>query len=197
LLVVLAAAWLTMLLAHAGPFDRTIFSEIYDGGRGRIGLALRITILGSPEFLYSVLGIGAVIGVVQPHRRHGLILWLAVSLTCRLVVTIQKAAFALPRPHPSFHHVAVHSYAFPSGHSANSMATYLSFALIMVVARWRPCAVATALAVSFAVGLSRIVLGVHWPTDVLGGWVFGALWAVGGVWVAERFSRMPRERAEG
>jgi undecaprenyl-diphosphatase len=185
-----------MLLSHAGTVDHALFSKIYDFAGGRLlRYAWWTTFLGSPEFLYSALAIAAVIGVAQLHRTHGVILWIAVTLTCRLMVTLEKWVFALPRPHPSFHHVTVHSYAFPSGHSANSMATYLSFALIMVAARWRPWALAVALAVSFAVGLSRIILGVHWPSDVMGGWAFGAFWAVGGVWVADRFRRVPRYQA--
>jgi undecaprenyl-diphosphatase len=64
--------------------------------------------------------------------------------------------------------------AFPSGHSANAMAVWLAVALLAAPERLRVPAVAAALAVALLVGLSRLVLGVHWPSDVAGGWALGA-----------------------
>jgi undecaprenyl-diphosphatase len=67
------------------------------------------------------------------------------------------------------------SFAFPIGHAANSAATYVGLALLLTKSRAAICA---ATGISAAIGTSRVVLGVHWPSDVIGGWAFGALSAV-------------------
>jgi undecaprenyl-diphosphatase len=68
--------------------------------------------------------------------------------------------------------------AFPSGHSANVMAIGLALALLATGPQWRRPAVAAALVVAIVVGVCRMVLQVHWPSDVLGGWAFGAAWTL-------------------
>ena len=73
---------------------------------------------------------------------------------------------------------AVVSLSFPSAHAANSMIAWLGLALIAAPPRLRPAAVAAALALALLVGLTRLVLAVHWPSDVIGGWAFGAAWTL-------------------
>jgi undecaprenyl-diphosphatase len=51
---------------------------------------------------------------------------------------------------------------------------------------------ASALVLAFLIGLSRVMLGVHWPSDVLAGWSFGALWVLLMLWIAERTARPVR-----
>jgi membrane-associated phospholipid phosphatase len=65
--------------------------------------------------------------------------------------------------------------SFPSGHSGNSMAVFAAIALIAVPRAWRRSALALAIAASIAIGLTRPYLGVHWPSDVVGGWALGLL----------------------
>ena len=75
--------------------------------------------------------------------------------------------------------MVVKTSSFPSGHAANSMIFYLALALVLTAGtRWhRPAAVA-ALLLSLLIGTSRVMLGVHWPSDVVGGWAFGLLWVL-------------------
>jgi undecaprenyl-diphosphatase len=59
------------------------------------------------------------------------------------------------------------------------MITYVAIALLVPVAqRNRAIAVVLAISLSIVIGLSRVVIGVHWPSDVIGGWAFGLLWVV-------------------
>ena len=78
----------------------------------------------------------------------------------------------------------VYSHSFPSGHSAMAAAVFLTLATVVasVEPRRRTKALIYALAVGLvvAVGVSRVYLGVHWPTDVLGGWALGTGWALVG-----------------
>jgi undecaprenyl-diphosphatase len=183
----LAIVWLAALLTHSSNWDRSVFAQIYElGGPSGIELARIVTHLGKFTSLFVLLA-AAAFGLLLMGRGRAAITLVAISLSCRLVVDMQKAEFALPRPHPSLHHVTVHSYAFPSGHSANSMATFLAIALLVAPkGRARQFSVAIALICAFAVGLSRIVLGVHWPSDVVGGWAFASFWVIGALWLADR-----------
>jgi undecaprenyl-diphosphatase len=75
------------------------------------------------------------------------------------------------------------------------MIVYLTLALVLVPAgRWQRAAVAAAISLSLLVGISRPMLGVHWPSDVIAGWSFGALWVLGTVPLAERIARSYRPR---
>ena len=111
------------------------------------------------------------------HRRRAILL-LVIAVSEKLLVEGMKAGFDRARPDVAGHQVAVHNMAFPSGHSANAMAVWLAIALLATGPRLRRPAVALALAVAFVVGLCRLVLQVHWPSDVAGGWAFGAAWTL-------------------
>jgi undecaprenyl-diphosphatase len=105
-------------------------------------------------------------------------LLLVVVVSERLLIEAMKTGFDRARPDPLGHEVAVHNLAFPSGHSANAMAGWLAIALLATSPGLRRSAVALALAIAFVTGLCRLVLQVHWPTDVVGGWAFGAAWTL-------------------
>jgi undecaprenyl-diphosphatase len=109
--------------------------------------------------------------------RKGAILVLIVALG-RFVVELQKYQFDRERPDPHGHLVAVHNMAFPSGHSSNAMMAWLAIALLAAPARYRVPAILIALLLAALTGLSRLVLAVHWPSDVAGGWAFGAAWVL-------------------
>jgi undecaprenyl-diphosphatase len=111
------------------------------------------------------------------HRRRAILL-LVIIVSERLLVEAMKAGFDRARPDPLGHQVAVHNLAFPSGHSANSMAGWLAIALLATSPRLRRPAVALALVLALVTGICRLVLQVHWPSDVVGGWAFGAAWTL-------------------
>jgi undecaprenyl-diphosphatase len=123
----------------------------------------------------SVLAAGGLLA--RGHRRRAILL-LVILASERLIVEAMKSGFDRARPDVAGREVAVHSLAFPSGHSANAMSVWLAVALLATGPRLRLPAIALALATAFLVGLCRLVLQVHWPSDVVGGWAFGAAWTL-------------------
>lgn len=113
-------------------------------------------------------------------RRVGLLIFVAV--TGGLAGSqLLKSGFQRPRPDLVPHRAVVSSSSFPSGHSMNAAATYLTLGALLarIQKRRRLRAFILVLAAFFTllVGFSRVYLGVHWPTDVLAGWTAGGVWA--------------------
>jgi undecaprenyl-diphosphatase len=92
-----------------------------------------------------------------------------------------KMGFARPRPDVVEHWAVVQSASFPSGHAMLSAIVYLTlgmlFARLHEKRRIKALSIGVGIALTLIIGLSRIYLGVHWPTDVIGGWALGAAWA--------------------
>lgn len=122
---------------------------------------------------------------------------LVATLGGALLSTLLKQGFDRPRPDLVRHGTYVYTASFPSGHAMLSAVVYLTLgALIarLVSGRWLKCYVlAVAVVLSGLVGVSRIYLGVHWPSDVLAGWAAGAAWALI-CWVAAQFLNLDNER---
>ena len=97
-----------------------------------------------------------------------------------------KFAFARPRPNLVSPAARVFTTSFPSGHATLSAITYLTIAALLAQsqssAKIGRYFVVLAALLTILIGTSRIYLGVHYPTDVLGGWCIGAAWALG-CWV--------------
>ena len=130
--------------------------------------------------------------LVLRHVRGAVALALAVLAT-QAVVSIGKAVMTRPRPADDVAVADPSGWSFPSAHSASAVALYVMLALIATTLwrrhRLRPTvAFAVAGAVVALVGLSRIYLGAHYPTDVLAGWLTGGILVVAS-WAA--CSRLP------
>ena len=147
-----------------------------------------ITALGGP----TVLGLTVltVTGYLFLHRlyRNGLFVFIA-SVGGWVLNWVLKQAFARARPDIVPHMREVMSSSFPSGHALTSAAVYLTLGtLLMRIAEGRLAkyyCLAIAMFVTFLVGVSRVFLGVHYPSDVLAGWLIGMSWALL-CWVVER-----------
>jgi undecaprenyl-diphosphatase len=136
-----------------------------------------LTHLGDVATVLAAALVAAALLLWKGHRRRAILL-LVILASERLLVEGMKWQFDRARPDVAGRQVAVHSLAFPSGHSANSMGVWLAIALLATSPRLRMPAVVLALTLAFATGLCRLVLQVHWPSDVVGGWAFGAAWTL-------------------
>ena len=156
-----------------------------------VPLVAGITDLGS---VYATLGVTALASLwLLLSRLPGCALLLSITVLIeRLLVDAIKDWVGRPRPNFGVEWLP-HSLAYPSGHSANSMTAFLAAAVILAPAERRGPWAIGALVLSFAVGLSRIALGVHWPSDVIGGWVLGLI-AVGvALWLGRRLGTLKPE----
>jgi undecaprenyl-diphosphatase len=125
----------------------------------------------------------AVIGylLLAGKRRAALVVFLSIG-SGQLLSTALKLFFERARPDLVPHGTFVYTSSFPSGHSTMSAVVYLTLGALLARIesrrRVRIYLVALGAVLTFLVGVSRVYLGVHWPTDVLGGWTIGAAWAL-------------------
>ena len=126
-----------------------------------------------------------ILGLLLLHHRHSALFMSYVLLSGVTFTVLLKLAIARPRPQLVTHLDYFSSQSFPSGHTLNSTLFYLTTA--WVIASLLPSRVLRYLLYTFAImlslvtGISRIALGVHWPSDVLAGWVLEATWLT--LWV--------------
>ncbi len=176
-----------MLLLGGGPVDRAIYEALYAGHRPALAALARVfTFFGEPTLLISAGFLVAAWLVWRGHRRLPLAL-LLIILIGRGLSELQKYWIARVRPDLEPHLVVVQTSSFPSGHATSSMIFYLTLALALTRnTRWHRAAAIGAIMLSLLIGLSRVMLGVHWPSDVVGGWAFGLLWVLLTLRLAER-----------
>lgn len=147
-----------------------------------------ITALGSATVLG--LAVAAVVGflALQGMYRNAVFV-LVASVGGWLLNDLLKAMFARPRPSIVPHLREVWSLSFPSGHAMTSAVVFLTLGVLSMrvaergLVKWY--CVSIAMMATALVGMSRMFLGVHYPTDVLGGWLMGLGWALI-CWLIER-----------
>ena len=171
----------------ANPFLHSIASPVLDG------VMNAITNLGSGPVLGILFVLVAGLLLVRGHRAEAAFLAIAIGGSVALNGTM-KVAVERPRPVLPWAHV-LPDYSFPSGHTMNSIVFYLAIALIVWATYGRrpgALAVALALVIGVAIGFSRIYLGYHYLSDVIGGLAAGIAWLFV---VALAFDTIPRSWA--
>lgn len=177
-LLCLVTTALLALAVHYGfaePFDRALLLASAPPP-AVVPLASAVTWLGDSLTRIVFATIGVLVLLIGRDRRRALAFTLVVAGGAVLDVAL-KSIVGRPRPALLPHLDHVTSASFPSGHAANGAILYVSLALL-VPPRHRRAAVAIAVVLVLAIGLSRVVLAVHWPTDVLAGWCFGLGWVL-------------------
>jgi undecaprenyl-diphosphatase len=144
-------------------------------------MARDITALGSYAIL-SLVFCAVVAYLLMVHQR-ATALWVVIAVSGGVALSnALKLTFERPRPELVSHVARVFTTSFPSGHATLSAVTYLTLGALLASLhrslRLKAYFLGLATLLTVAVGVSRIYLGVHYPTDVLAGWCIGAAWAV-------------------
>ncbi len=163
-----------------------------------------ISFTGKPIFLSVIVGLPAL--WLWRNGAQKLALFLAVaSIGGGIVDTLVKLAVGRSRPAIDDPIATAFGKSFPSGHSMSSLICYGALLLVflpLIAPRWRRVAISATAGWIALVGFSRLALGVHFISDVLGGYVLGAAWLLGSVaafetWREDRGRRATRPLAEG
>lgn len=155
-------------------------------------IARPVTWLGGWVLLTAVCLIGSALLLLHSRRFDAALLVVATA-GIQLVVGVTKAAYERPRPDAGSAVPLPSTFSFPSGHAAAGIAVYGLLGLLAARSlrsrRSRVAAVAAGFAVGAAMGASRLVLNVHFVTDVLAGWCLGLAWLAGCLLVRDAVGR--------
>jgi undecaprenyl-diphosphatase len=148
-----------------------------------------ITALGSaPALVIAVLAVFGFLALAKAWRPAVFIL--VASGGGLIVSSLLKYTIDRPRPDLVPHGNLIYTSSFPSGHSMMSAVVYFTLAALVTRLierrRLKGYALGVAMILTLLVGVSRVYLGVHWPSDVLAGWTAGAVWALG-CWLIARW----------
>jgi undecaprenyl-diphosphatase len=196
--LVMAAALLLFLFAldawwalsgASDPVDHFALVWLRDPGdahtlivpRWTLQLAIAITSIGGAA-IRAPIAVAGVMGLyLAGRRRDALALALAVA-SAAIALPLIKTGFARARPDLMWHLVEEGKPSFPSGHALGSAVTFPLLGLFAGRSGWMLAGIALAL----LIGLSRVFLGVHWLSDVVGGWLLGAAWVCATIAVLRR-----------
>lgn len=139
-----------------------------------------ITALGGYVIL-TLLVVGVALYLFVAGKRGSALLVVGAVGSGTVLSETLKLGFARPRPDLVAHLADVQSASFPSGHAMISAIAYLTLGVLLTRVherrRTKFLVMTYAVTLTLLIGLSRIYLGVHWPTDVLAGWALGAAWS--------------------
>ena len=172
-LLVFGAMAYPQVRGEAIGFDLPVRAAIHGWAFPALTAAMRlITTLGSEYFL---LPLGAILvwRLAKRGARQAAYLLVAGSLSAEAVLQLLKALIHRPRPELFFGLMPAETYSFPSGHAFVPAVFFGILAGILAAgARWRAAVVALAA----LLGLSRVYLGYHYPSDVVAGWALAVVW---------------------
>jgi membrane-associated phospholipid phosphatase len=186
--------------------DTSAARHLHEWVRGSddlVGQLKLLTFFGSPVWFYAIV-IPAVVWVWRRGHPRLAVFLVVTTLGGGLLDTLVKEAVGRPRPSLAQPVASAHGKSFPSGHAMSSTVVYGALLLVflpVIGRRYRPLILAGAVVFVAGIGFSRLALGVHYISDVLGGYVLGLAWlalstAAFSTWRVER-GRPPVEIDEG
>lgn len=205
----LAAALLALAFVHLGGEVVEGDTRAFDTRLLRSALVLRTDHPWIARVMRDLSGLGstsvlalftaATVGYLALFKARTTAILVASSvLTGAFLIDILKSAFGRLRPDPAFADLVVQGLSFPSGHASMSAVVFLTLGALIANSRSqlkeRSYIFAIAALMTLLVGVSRVVLGVHWATDVLGGWAFGTAWAMAWLLLARWLARTDPDR---
>ena len=181
---VLLFAWFAWLASRSAPpgFDIAGRDAIHAYSRPWLTLVMQAASLAGGG--WGLWPVGALIAglLARAGRGRETVVFAVAVLGANFVNEGMKLFFHRPRPEPWFGYPEPPTYSFPSGHSFVSFCFCLCLAEILMRHGWplwgKVAIWIAALGCTLAIGLSRVYLGVHYPTDVLGGYAAGVVWTM-------------------
>lgn len=178
--VVFAALGRLVRAGATGAFDQWVLERVAAYRTpGLTEAFLELTTLGNTSVLVVVVGVASVFLWLTRHRYSVYLLLIAV-IGQHFINSLLKSFYGRPRPIVVPMLDRVSSASFPSGHAMSAMVAYASVAYLVARLEPRPLLRRTTAAIAalliVAIGASRVYLGVHYPSDVLGGYLAGLAW---------------------
>lgn len=177
-------AWFAgeMLEGDTKRFDDAVRGAVHQFAAPPLTIIMQTaSFVGSTGFLV-IAGTLFCFGLLFLKRRRAAILFAVTTLGSSLLLITLKMSFARARPEPFFNELLPASYSFPSGHSLGALCFYGAAAAIITARlknRWLAIIIwVIAALLTILIGLSRIYLGVHYPSDVIAGYAAGLVWVV-------------------
>ncbi len=176
-------------------FDQTVIDAIRGMASGQMDTIMKaITGLGSTRQIVIILSVVVVYLLSKKHYQLAIFIIL-VNAISPLVNTWLKNWYERPRPVENPYKL-YESYSFPSGHATASIVMFMSLCYLVyhLARKQMKTMVIASTAVVLLIGVSRVYLGVHYPTDVLGGYIAGSMWVLLSIYIFERVSIIPNKK---
>jgi len=192
------ATALTMLAVARGwtdRADRRLFDRLQfaatraDGKPRRLATAARDIVALGGDTLRILFVLGCVLGLIADRRATTAAALFGVAAVARLSLFLLKRVVRRPRPDVDRQAVVTFTSSFPSGHTFMAVVTFLAAAILIPVGMppmLVDVAIGFALIAALLIGVVRVALGVHWPTDVAAGWLAAIAWTCGSLLLVGR-----------
>lgn len=199
-----AAVLLALVFVQLGSEVTEGDTRIFDLYLLQAAQSLRVLHPWVAEVMRDLSGLGstvvltlftlATVGYLLLVRAKTTALLVAASvISGTVLVSVFKAGFGRLRPAAAYAELVASGLSFPSGHASMSALVFLTLGTLIASTHRRLAEriyiLLTASLLTLLVGVSRIALGVHWATDVFGGWSLGAAWAIGWLLLARQMAR--------
>ncbi|WP_440107698.1 phosphatase PAP2 family protein [Acidovorax sp. BL-A-41-H1] len=196
----LAESWRDDSARGWGAFDDDVAAGLQAGASmAALQLFATLTHLGDK---WTLSAVAVAVAAALWLRQHRLLAigWMVALAGNALLTRVLKSLFERVRPEHLHGVATADGYSFPSGHTSASMVAFTMLAYLatrLLEPRWHAPVVVAAAAAIFTTGWSRVVLQVHYVSDVLAGWVLGGVWALCTVLIMESISHWRRAARPG